>query len=232
MEIIPGIHKIDGIKMVNCYLIVNDGFICLVDTGMAQDAQKTLDYLAKLGKNPSDLKYIILTHADIDHIGCAAQLKQITGAKIAIHSLDVPILTGKAPFKPYLGPQPFRYLANRWLRSLPYKPVGPDIILNDHSIIEGWQIVFTPGHTSGSVCLFNPGRCLIVGDALRTSWRGKPRPISRKICVDLDEVRKSLFVISKLEYDILLPGHGAPILKNASQIIRDMVARYESRGRL
>jgi len=232
MEIMPGIHRVDSIKLVNCYLGIEDDLMFIVDTGMPKNAKNILDYIIKSGKKPSDLKYIIITHADIDHAGCAAELKQVTGAKIAIHKLDAPILSGKEEFKLYSGPQPLRYFANHFLRSLTFTPITPDILLEQGASIGSWKIVHTPGHTHGSMCLFQKGRCLIAGDALRTSLRGKPRPISRRICLDLAEVRKSLFTISNLEYQVLLPGHGAPIMANASEIVRKMVISYENKGKL
>jgi glyoxylase-like metal-dependent hydrolase (beta-lactamase superfamily II) len=77
--------------------------------------------------------------------------------------------------------------------------------------------------------LFQPGKCLLVGDALRTSWQANPRPTSRRICLDLAQAHKSLIKISELDYEVLLPGHGALITDKASQIIRDMVKRVISK---
>lgn len=61
MEVIPGIHRIPG-SMVNCYLIVEPDGVTLIDAGMSKT--KVLKYLTALGKQPADLKRIIITHAD------------------------------------------------------------------------------------------------------------------------------------------------------------------------
>jgi glyoxylase-like metal-dependent hydrolase (beta-lactamase superfamily II) len=229
MEIIPGIHKIDGIPGVNCYLIqISRGFI-LVDTGTPGLASRTLDYVKRLNKNPADIKYIILSHADIDHIGCIKKLKERTGAQVAIHPADLPILEGRQKFKTinnFLGP------LVSWSMSLwRYQPCKADILLKDGLEIEGWRIVTSPGHTLGSICLFKPGQTILVGDALRTSFRGVPRAISRRICVDLDLRRRSMQKIAGLEYEVLLPGHGAPILRQASPIFQAMVERFMRSGK-
>ena len=94
MEIIPGIHWIEGING-NCYLI--DGSeLTLIDTGLPRKAKKILGYITGgLGRKPGDLKTIILTHCDNDHIGNAFELRNKTGAKIAAHSLDAEYIAGR-----------------------------------------------------------------------------------------------------------------------------------------
>jgi len=81
MEIIPNIHKIDGFRGANCYLISSGPEMVLVDAGHARQQQEGRKYLKEMGKNLSDIKYIFITHADIDHVGGAAEMKKMTGAK-------------------------------------------------------------------------------------------------------------------------------------------------------
>ncbi len=223
MQIVPGIHKVDSIHEVNCYLLVNEEGLLVVDTGLPGKGKNILSYVKKLGWNPADIKYVVLTHADLDHIGAAIELKKLTAARIAIHPADVPVLTGRQKFKTtnnFLAP-----LVGRVMGLFPFVPVEPELILHDGDSIGGWQIISTPGHTHGSICLYQPGRVLLVGDAMRTSWQARPRPISRRICQDIRQTRDSLWKIAGLDYEILLPGHGAPILHGASQIVRDMVIK-------
>jgi hydroxyacylglutathione hydrolase len=227
MEIVPGIHKIDGIRIVNSYLVLNREAMLVIDTGWPGNAFKTLEYVRKIGRNPADIKHIILTHADLDHIGCACELKKATGAQLAIHSADLDTLIGKQKFKPWTGIQPFRFAVDLWMRSMSFNPVEPDVILKPGSQIAGWEVVHTPGHTKGSICLYQPGKAIFVGDALRTNAWGKSRPVNRTVSMDHDRAKKSIGEIARLEFEVLLPGHGAPILNHASQKIRDMAARYK-----
>jgi len=228
LEIVPGIHRIDSVIGVNCYLLKTEQGWLLVDTGLPGQENKVLDYLKKQRIPPSAIAFIILTHADLDHIGCAKALRAATGAKIAIHPGDVPVLIGKQAFKTINNF--FKHAVNLAFSFFPYPAVEPDVLLDDGAILGEWQILHTPGHTPGSVCLFLPGRCLLVGDALRTSWQANPRPISKRICVDLAQARQSLIKIGKLDYEILLPGHGAPITNKASLIIREMVTRATAKA--
>ncbi len=71
MEIVPGIHWIEGING-NCYLLVGTS-LTLIDTGLPHKAKKILSYITEtLQRSPSELKTIILTHFHPDHIGNAA----------------------------------------------------------------------------------------------------------------------------------------------------------------
>ena len=103
MELNSGIHKVDGVRGANCYLVpAADGFY-LIDTGMPGNAQKIIQYLKALGKNEKDLHMILLTHSDMDHSGSAAELKRRTGAKLAIHEGDAPSLSGAKELKKVKG---------------------------------------------------------------------------------------------------------------------------------
>lgn len=103
MEITSGIHRIDGVRGANCYFVITESKMLVIDTGMPGNGNKIIKYVNRLGRNPSDINYVILTHADIDHIGSAAELKKITGAKLAIHANDAPILWARVDLSPSKG---------------------------------------------------------------------------------------------------------------------------------
>jgi hydroxyacylglutathione hydrolase len=221
LEIVPDIHKIDGTIGVNCYLIKTEKGYLIIDTGLPGQENKVINYLRKQKIQLSAVTHIVLTHADLDHVGCAKALRAVTGAKIALHPDDIPVLIGKQSFKTINNI--FSHITH-WLFSLlSYQPVEPDMLLENGANLDGWQILHTPGHTHGSICLYLPGKCLVAGDALRTSWQANPRPISHRICVDPAQARQSLLRIRNLDYEILLPGHGIPITNKASMIIREMI---------
>jgi glyoxylase-like metal-dependent hydrolase (beta-lactamase superfamily II) len=99
MEIVPGIHMMEG-NTAHCYF-VDDKELILIDTGMPHKTKKILHYITKtLQRTPSDLKTIVLTHSDIDHIGNALELRNLTGANIAAHPQDAEIIAGKKPARP------------------------------------------------------------------------------------------------------------------------------------
>ena len=89
VEILQGVHQIDGVN-ANSYLVLeDDGSLTLIDTGMSLGGKKILDYIkTDLSKQPSDVKTIVLTHSHIDHIRGALAIKKASGAKVLIHEED------------------------------------------------------------------------------------------------------------------------------------------------
>ena len=119
MEIISGIHQVDGVN-ANPYFIREETTagrrwersasdrmetigasrwsdivgeeLVLVDAGMSKNPSKILTYLTgTLARRPSELKTIIITHAHPDHTGGLAAMVRATGAKVAIHEQDAPL---------------------------------------------------------------------------------------------------------------------------------------------
>jgi len=103
--------------------------------------------------------------------------------------------------------------------------VEPDIILGDDFEIDGFKVIYTPGHTDGSISLYLPGKVIFVGDALSSDSKGNPRPLRKRNFLSADKARAkaSLITISQLEFDILLPGHGAPVIGSASSKLKDVL---------
>lgn len=221
MEITGGIHRIDGVWGANSYLVVTEANMLVIDTGMPGNEKKITKYVETLGKNSSDINYIILTHADIDHIGSAAEMKKMTGAKLAIHAGDAPILSGKSGFKTVR--RPLRVIFKLMARLMRFQAVEPDVILQDNAEIDGFKVIHTPGHTDGSICLYQPGKTIFVGDALRSDHKGNPKPPAGNLSADIEQAKASLMAISQLEFDILLPGHGAPVVGEASTKLKNLV---------
>jgi hydroxyacylglutathione hydrolase len=223
MGMIPGIYRVDGVRGANAYLVIDEDKTLVIDTGMPGNAKRIAAYVEGLGKKLSDIKFIILTHADIDHIGSAAELRRMTGAKLAIHADDAPILRGEESFKTIRGPLGF--ILKPAMRLIRCHPAEPDVILSADSEIEGFRIIHVPGHTKGSICVYKPGKVIFVGDALRSDSSGNPKPPSRLSSLDDAKARASLTMISGLDFYTLLAGHGAPVIGNACQKLKDMLAR-------
>jgi len=86
-------------------------------------------------------------------------------------------------------------------------------------------VIHTPGHTDGSISLYVENRAIFVGDAMRTDSRGRPRLASESMSVNMDQAKESVRKISEYQYSILLPGHGPPLVRDASRIVADYVRR-------
>ncbi len=217
MEIIPGVHEIDGVNG-NCYIIMGDGLV-LIDTGLPNNSKKILAYVRDtLGSIPSDIETIILTHYHLDHTGSAYELWDITGAKVAIHADDADYVSGITPMP---VPGGFLGVLYRMFKIfLKYKPVQPDILLHDNDRIAGLVCIHTPGHTPGSICLYDPKfKILFAGDTLRF-FDGKLQGPPPQFTPNMDQAEQSIKKIAALNFDILLCGHGAPLRSGASEKVK------------
>lgn len=105
-----------------------------------------------------------------------------------------------------------------------FSPIKADIILKGGEEINGLTVIHTPGHTDGSISLYSQNlRTIFVGDALRTSNNGKLKLPNRVMTLDRKKALESIKAISSFDYEILLPGHGAPIREAASMKMKEFV---------
>jgi glyoxylase-like metal-dependent hydrolase (beta-lactamase superfamily II) len=218
MEIVPGIHQIDGVNG-NCYVIVRDRLI-LIDTGLPRSSKKILSYIQDtLKRKPSELSTIILTHYHIDHTGNVCELKNLSGAEVAVHEADADFVAGR---KPHPAPKGKLGLPYRLL-GIFFRPafVEPDIRLKNGDTIAGLTCIHTPGHTPGSICLLDPvANVLFAGDILKYDGE-KISGAPPQFTMDSEEAQRSIKTIATLDFNILLCGHGIPLKSGAAEKVRD-----------
>jgi glyoxylase-like metal-dependent hydrolase (beta-lactamase superfamily II) len=136
----------------NCYIVADEaaGQGMVIDPG--DEADRILKRVEQLG---IDIKYIVLTHGHIDHVGALGSIKKAINAAVAIHAEDMPVLNDRA-LSTMLGiawrplPQIDRLLAE-----------GDTITVGGLS----FSVIHTPGHTPGGICLLGEG-VLFTGDTL------------------------------------------------------------------
>jgi hydroxyacylglutathione hydrolase len=185
-----------GMLQCNCTILGDrrTGDAVVVDPG--DEIKGILTRLTTLGL---ELKQILITHAHIDHVGGALKLKQATGAPILLHPADIPLLNMMDVQAGWLGIAP------------------PAVALPDGGLEDGakvglptlpGQVLYTPGHTEGSVCLyFEEEQLLIAGDTLFAGSIGRtdlPFGDAKKI---LRSIRDRLMTLP--ERTRVIPGHGA-----------------------
>ncbi len=223
VEIIPQVHQIDGVN-ANSYLVFeDDGSLTLVDAGMSKDGKKILNYVeTNLSKKPSDIKTIVLTHSHIDHVRGVYALKKATGARVAIHELDADYLSGKK--KEPLPKGAIGILFRILSPFFKFTPLEPDQKLNENDRIGHLVVLHTPGHTPGSISLYDQQNKLIfVGDTIRYN-NGKVGGPPKSFTPDMAQATKSVRKISNLDFEILLGGHGQPLKTNAYQKVKELSA--------
>jgi glyoxylase-like metal-dependent hydrolase (beta-lactamase superfamily II) len=223
MEIAPGVIRFRGVRGANSYGCLTGEGIAVIDTGLPGSGKRILGQIRELGMSPGQVRQIILTHSDIDHAGSAAELRLTTGAPVAVHREDARGLEERSAQKRVKGPGG---LLLRLLKAfIEFSPVAPDILLEDGDEIAGLTVIHCPGHTKGSICLYKPGAFLITGDAVLGDRKGLVKGPSRALSADIGQARESLKKLTELEYDILLPGHGKPALRDPSAALRELAAR-------
>ena len=224
MEIVEGIHRVDeasaNMAHSNVYLLIEGNELTVIDTGTAGNAKKIVDYIQKIGWQPTRVSTIIITHCHMDHAGSVKELKDLTGAKVAVHEEDADIVSGKKP-----QPRPKNVLLRAVSSFIKIAPVQPDIILKDNDKIGQLTVIHTPGHTLGSIALLDEEKkVLFAGDTLRFDGE-KLSGSSEHFTLDMKRAKESIGKISALSFDIMLCGHGEPLKPQASEAVKKY---YES----
>lgn len=223
MEVAPGLHWVERIWDTKVYVLLEQDRVVVIDAATPGRAGAIWQHLNLLGYPPEAVDEIWLTHADIDHMGSVAALKERSGAKLAVHIADAPLVEGRADRK--MGPvalagtyEPvFNWAIRRVIR---YQPTTVDSPVKDGDYLGGWQVVHVPGHTAGSVCFYHSERkIIIVGDAInyRRGRLGAPPPM---FTPDPAQARASIAKIADLDFEICCFGHGPPLKEQARQKVR------------
>ncbi|WP_405780028.1 MBL fold metallo-hydrolase [Streptomyces sp. NBC_00859] len=220
MKLAPHLHRL-GNDLVACYLIDTPEGITLIDAGLPghwRDLQRELD---SLGKSADDIRGLVLTHGDSDHIGFAERLRSEHGVPVFVHAADaVRARTGDKPKTP-AGPMrlgPALSFLGYSLRKNGLRPryVGEVTEVHDGQVLDlpgKPVIVGMPGHSPGSVAVHVPlADAVFVGDALTTRHvlTGQAGPQPAPFTDDPAEALASLDRIAPLTASWVLPGHGAP----------------------
>jgi len=220
MEIIPNVHLIPGIT-ANPYLLIDADGLTLIDAGLPGSSKKILRYMADLGYKPADLKRILITHADFDHVGGLAALKSASGARVYAHAIEAEAMAAGRPSRPLKPRNAFLKavfaLTGRMFRTRPF-PV--DERLTDGQVLPilgGLRVVETPGHTPGHISFYSPSAgILFVGDSLVSETTGL-RGSRGANNWDLEKANQAVRRQAALGARIVCPGHGAVVTEAAGK---------------
>jgi glyoxylase-like metal-dependent hydrolase (beta-lactamase superfamily II) len=224
IELAPQIFRMptfpfDGINSF-CF-VEDDGSVTLVDCGLKGAPCKLVAALAELGKTPSDVRRIVLTHAHADHAGGAAKMRRTTAAPLAVHDADAAYLrSGQSP--------PRESRLGKVLAMLPgggFPAVEPDETFGDGDRLDvagGVLVVHTPGHTPGHVSLLHePSGVLITGDALFNVVGMRYPP--RAFCTSHQLTKETAARLGELDYEVAAFTHGPEIRERARDQVRAFV---------
>ena len=202
----------------------------LVDTGLPGQEEAIASALADAGIGARDLRRIILTHQDLDHVGSGAALVRRSGARVMAHAADAPYIEGELrPLKVTPEMLERRPQMREVLERL--EPVGVDERLEDTERLElagGIRVIFTPGHTPGHLSLYlERSKVLVAGDAL-TAEGGRLNGPNPSATLDVREAARSVRRLAELDVKTIVCYHGGVVGEDANGQLRRVVE--ETRG--
>jgi len=218
MKIIDNIQIIPNVQ-ANSYLILEPNGLTIIDTGMPFSDKQTLRYIASLGRSAEEIKRILITHADLDHYGCLAALKEASGARTYASQPEAEAMAkgiSSRPVNRTVGR--FQAFVIRLMgKLLKPTPIQVDEILTDGQVLPvlgGLQVVETPGHAPGHLAFYAPSvRVLFCGDSMKSNDKGLRASRSRNNW-NQALANASVRRLSTLGAQIVCPGHG-PIIRDA-----------------
>ena len=223
-QIVPGVHMISA-GPINMFLLESDGGYALIDTGLPGSADGILKAIGGLGKAPSAISHILVTHAHPDHIGSLAAVKTATGAPVYIHGADAPIATSGKGFRPMKTAPGL--LTGILFRLFVRLDRTVESVAVEHQIKDGEQLpvaggltaIHVPGHCAGQVAFLwsQRGGVLFVADAC-SNMMGLGWSLAYE---DFEQGKKDLAKLGKMDFQVACFGHGKPILENASRKFRE-----------
>lgn len=231
MQIAKNLHRI-GSDIVNSYLVVDGDGVTIIDAGLPRYWTHLNSELAKLGKTLDDVRALILTHGDTDHIGFAAKLSREKGIAAYLHPADDKRArlevkkpnSGWGPIK--LGPLVGFMWYSALQGGLKIPPAGTLQPVEDGQVLDvpgSPRIIHVPGHTPGSIAVHVPGvDALFIGDTMTTRnvLTGVTGPKPAPFTLEPEQAMTSLARLGEIDATWVLPGHGPAWNGGAAEAVR------------
>jgi glyoxylase-like metal-dependent hydrolase (beta-lactamase superfamily II) len=230
----PHLHRV-GNDIVAAYLVDTEDGVTVVDAGLAGQWRDLLAELAGMRRSVGDIRGLVLTHGDTDHIGFAERLRRDHGVPVYVHEADAARARGEVKTKPSWGRVKLGATARFMgyairkggLRTTYLKTV---VSVYDGEVLDlpgAPRVIALPGHSPGSIAIHVAvADAVFVGDGLTTrhvlTGRLGPQPAPFT-----DDPRQALASLSRLEglqATWVLPGHGPPYNRGIDEAIREVRA--------
>jgi glyoxylase-like metal-dependent hydrolase (beta-lactamase superfamily II) len=209
MEIVPGFHWING-GSSNYYLIVEEEQLTLIDTGMPGQLDNLLRHLSRIGRRADEISRILVTHADIDHVGSLQVMQAETGARVFASAQSAALIRrGKSP--QHL-PRLMQWIADR----MSYKAVAAQYVqlIEPEEVLPIWgglQVLATPGHTLDHLSFYCPRQGVVIAGDILNTRKESLNLTPKRITADMTLARQSARQLLALTPAVLACGHGTPL---------------------
>lgn len=232
MQLTPGLRRV-GNEIVASYLFIDGRGVTIIDAGLRGHYGDLIAELGEAGLTLDDVRAVVLTHGDSDHLGFAERLRRDHGVPVYVHAADADRAKGgdkpATSFGRGIRPWPivrfFAYALGKGGAKTEY--------LTEVRTLEGGErladlpgspvVIGMPGHSPGSIAVHSPDLdAIAVGDALTTRHvltgrRGpQPAPFTDEPEIAID----SLDRLAATDATWVLPGHGTPWDGGAAEAVR------------
>ncbi len=200
----------------------------MIDGGAPNQVKQFKKGLARLSIKPEEIELIIITHGHWDHIASAKEIKTITGAKIVMHRAEKEWLErGLKPMPPGISNwgRIMSRLITIFLPLVHIPATNADIAIGDEGLsldayrIPG-RIIYTPGHSYGSVSVLLETREAFVGDMAMNGLPMRLGPGLPIFAEDLARLKQSWRLLLDQGVKTIYPAHGKPF---SADIIRKAI---------
>ena len=219
VEVLPNVHAVRVIG-AQAYLLVDRDEITLVDAGHVGSGRMLRAYLTRIGRSVEHITRIVCTHGHPDHIGGVHEISAWSGAEIYLHPADSERL--RISFREVIAnfsPGPIVALLTRAPAHAQPLQDGEEL-----PVLGGLQVLHTPGHTPGSVCLYSPThRFVLVGDLLQRV-KGKVTLPNQFFSDDMTLARRSIARLAELDAETILFSHYPPYRTEVRETLRALVS--------
>jgi glyoxylase-like metal-dependent hydrolase (beta-lactamase superfamily II) len=189
-------HRVD-LDFVSAYILYRGGEAAIVDTGVGGSEGSIEAALGEIGLGWGDVGTAVVTHLHTDHQG---SLPAIISATTDV----LPWFAGAADLEGIDAPTPGRAVGD------------------GDAVFQGLQIIESPGHTPGHICVLDPfSGILVAGDALTGADSGVAGP-NPQFTPDMEMANASVAKLAGFDYEVALFGHGEPVLSDASSLVAEL----------
>jgi len=229
MRLAPGLHRV-GNDIIACYLVADETGVTVVDAGISGQWDEFVAELAAMGRGLGDVRGVVLTHGDEDHIGFAERLRAVHGVPVWVHEADAGRARGEGKPKTAWGRvRPGPLLQFLWYAAR-HGGLRTEYLKQVHTFRGGQEldlpgrprVIELPGHSPGSVGIHVAAAgALFVGDALTTRnvLTGAEGPGPAPFTDEPELAAASLRRLEGVDVRWVLPGHGAPWREGAQELL-------------